>query len=111
MLSLEDFGGHLGEERRRRCRSAAMRWRAGQSWPGRTPSEIVGFEAVRSDAHVLPHHSRIFVLEDVTMVHKGMLLRRGPIEGHQKLSLVFDQNHVLPTRQMRRRRRTAERQN
>jgi len=38
------------------------------------------------------------MFEDMTVIHEGMLPRRGVIEGNQKFGLVLDQNHVLPPR-------------
>jgi hypothetical protein len=57
------------------------------------------------------HHASILVFEDVTVIHKGILPRRAPIKGHQGFGSVFDEHHVLPTRQMSGRRCAAERQN
>lgn len=62
-----------------------------------------------SGAHILPHHAGIRMFKDVTVIHEGMLLRRGVIEGNQKFGLVLDENHVLPARQMSRRWRAIER--
>jgi hypothetical protein len=61
-----------------------------------------------SGAHILSHHPGILMFEDVTVIHEGMLPRRGMIEGNQKLGLVLDEDHVLPTRQMSGRWRALE---
>ena len=44
------------------------------------------------------------------MVHEGVLPRRRPIESNEQLSLVPDENKILPAREMRRRRRSVDRQ-
>lgn len=33
------------------------------------------------------------MLEDVTVVHKGMLPRRGSIKGYQEFGAVLDESH------------------
>jgi hypothetical protein len=88
---------------------------SGSLWPdgvlvnlGWTELRVNRFQAVVLGANVLPHHSRILMFEDVTVIHEGMRPRRGMIEGNQKLGLVLDKNHVLPTRQMSRRRRALK---
>ena len=77
--------------------TVVQRW-WGQPW-------LIG---TASGAHILPHHAGILVFEDVTVIHEGMLLRGGVIKGNQKFGLVLDENHVLPARQMSRRRRAIE---
>src|SRR6266849_6622752 len=76
--------------------------------PASLPSFVRPTAAAPSEAHILSHHPSILVFEDVTVIHEGMFPRRGLIKGNQKLGLVLDENHVLPTCQMSRRRCAAK---
>src|SRR3984885_6111468 len=90
---------------------------SGSLWPdgvlvnlGWTELRVNRFQAVVLGANVLPHHSRIFVFEDVTVIHKRMLPLCPTIKGNQELSFVLHEHNVLPARQMCSRWRAAQRQ-
>lgn len=72
-------------------------------------SENVAFRGGLS-ADILPHHPGILVFKDVAMVHEGMLSRGRSVKGDQKVGGILNENHVLPSRKMRWRWRTRERQ-
>jgi hypothetical protein len=77
--------------------------------------ELLAFAAMhlirhgaQSDAHVLPHQSGLLVLKDVAMIHERVVARCGLIKTDEKLRFVLNKHHVLPAREMRRRRRSRD---
>jgi hypothetical protein len=50
------------------------------------------------------------MLEDVAVIHEGMLAGCRLIEGYEKLGFVLDEHGILPTGEMSRRRRSLDRQ-
>jgi hypothetical protein len=54
------------------------------------------------------HQSSVLVLQDVAVIHEGMLPRRWPIEDDEKLGPILDKNYVLPPRKVSRRRLTFD---
>src|SRR6516162_8047000 len=60
----------------------------------------------QSGAHVLPHQAGLLMLKDVAMIHERVIARCRLIESDEKLRFVLNKHHVLPAREMRRRRRS-----
>ena len=51
------------------------------------------------------------MLKDVAVIHEGVLARCGLSEVDKNLGFVLDENGVLPTGEMSRRRHSLDRQN
>src|SRR3974377_73616 len=55
-----------------------------------------------SGAHVLAHQSGLLMLEDMAVIHEGVVARCRLIESDEKLRRILDKHHVFPAREMRR---------
>src|SRR5439155_11292113 len=87
-LNVEHSGPTRSSARRRSHKSRSVRW----PW------------LICLDANVLSHHACVLMFENVAVIHEGVLRRCRPIERNKKFGLFLDQNDVLPTRQVNRRR-------
>jgi hypothetical protein len=59
-------------------------------------------------ASVLPHQPGLLMLKNVAMIHERVGARCRLIESDEKLRFILDKDHVLPAREMSRRRRSRE---
>ena len=62
------------------------------------------FVIAHSGANILSHQASIFMLQNMAVIHKGMLARCRLIKGDKKLCLVFNEYRILPAGEMSRRR-------
>src|SRR5271165_2182901 len=85
-----------------------MRWprpqRGGKSQKGNPRNTHHHFLHTRLAANVLSHQPGLLMLEDVTMIHEGVLARCQLIESDEKLRPVLDKHYVFPAREMSGRR-------
>jgi hypothetical protein len=58
-------------------------------WSSRTEPKIKIDFIDHSGANILPHQASIFMLQNMAVIHKGMLARCRLIKGDKKLCLVF----------------------
>ena len=47
---------------------------------------------------ILPHQPSVFMLQNMAVIHEGMLARCRLIKSDKKFRLVFDKYRIFPTR-------------